>query len=81
MKTPPQCREVLLGRSFPLSGLDQGQMKALRRRADETGKPVLDLIEHGIDRLVANFEAAIDAEARIIQFPRSRRVTPTRKSQ
>jgi hypothetical protein len=72
MKTPPNVVKFFLDGRFPLNGLDQKQMRALRRRADKTGRTVLDVIEQAIDKLVADLEAAAEAEEKIIKFPRSR---------
>jgi hypothetical protein len=72
MKTPPNLVKFFLDGRFPLSGLDQKQMRVLRRRADKTDRTVLDVIEQTIDQLIADFEAASDAEEKIIRFPRSR---------
>jgi hypothetical protein len=72
MKTPPNLVNFFLDGRFPLNGLDQKQMRALRRHADKTGRTVLDVIEQTIDQLIADIEAATDAEEKIIQFPRSR---------
>ena len=72
MKAPPNLVKFFLDGRFPLSGLDQKQMRALRRRADKTGSTVLDVVEHAIDQLIVDFESASDAEEKIIQFPRAR---------
>jgi hypothetical protein len=73
MKTAPKIRPtnvtsfILEGR-WPLDGFDQRELRRLSKTAKRNGVSVADVIYEAVESFVANCEAEVELEGKIVTF-------------
>ena len=72
MRTPPNVVTFRLA-GFPLDALDQKRLRRLRRKSEQTGVPIPDLMREIRDQVIKIWLAEAELPNKIVKFPAARR--------